>query len=106
MYDIVAEKRKMGWSSDDRAAAFGLVARALGVFLAIYGLIYLFTGLAIFVDAFVFTVLIRMHVTNAPPSCVCSPFIYFTVGPLALLTGLVLLKRADSLVKFTYGREA
>ena len=84
---------------------FGVVARALGLLLMIYGFVDLFTGLGIFVDAFVFTVLIHMRVTNAPPSCVYSPFMYLTVGPLALLTGIVLLRRAESLVRFAYGRE-
>ena len=84
---------------------FGVVVRAFGILLAIFGVVDLFTALGIFVDAFVFTVLIRMHVTNAPPSCLSSPFVYFTVGPLAVFTGLFLLRRADSFVRIAYGRE-
>ena len=85
---------------------FGVVTRALGILLVIYGVVDIFTGLGLFVDAFVYTVLIRMHVTNAPTSCAHSPFVYFTVGPLAALTGLLLLRRAESLVRFGYGRES
>jgi hypothetical protein len=84
---------------------FGVVVRALGVLLAIYAVVDLFTGIGLFVDALVF-VLIHMHVTNAPASCGYSPFVYFTVGPLALLTGLLLVRKADSLVRFAYGRES
>ncbi len=84
----------------------GLVARSLGILLVVYGIVDLYTGFGFFVDAFVFTVLIHMHVTNAPPSCGYSPFVYFTVGPFALLTGLLFLRRAEWLVRFAYARES
>jgi len=85
--------------------AFGVVVRAFGILLAIYGFVALLTGLGFFVDALVL-VLIHMHVTNGPASCGYPPFVYLTVGPLSVFTGALLLRRAESLVRFAYGRES
>ena len=71
---------------------FGLVVRVMGIALAIYGIMDLYSALSIWADA-------QQH---THPASIAA---YSVAGSLAFITGAALV-RAEWLVRFAYGRES